>query len=124
MAGSLTELSKTVFQEIYADIPETRGIIVASHDGLPLVSDIKGGTSADKLAALMATTISMGRRIMPSLSLGEVSEFTITSSEGRLFIYLIGTSAALCIITPKSVNIGMVFLRATESAKKLSSAVG
>jgi predicted regulator of Ras-like GTPase activity (Roadblock/LC7/MglB family) len=124
MASSLTETTKQAFQELYTDIPEIKGIILATSDGLPLVSDLKEGVPADKMAALTATALSIGKRIMPSLGMGDVSEFTITSADGRLFIYLVGTSAAMCIMTPKAVNLGMVFLRATEVAKKLGPVVG
>jgi hypothetical protein len=118
---SLAEEAKQAFQEIYADIPEVRGILIATFEGLPVVSDLKGGLSADKLAALTATALSVGKRIMPSLGMGEVTELTISSNEGKLFLYLVGSSAVLCILAPRGVNLGMMFLKAGEVARSLAA---
>ena len=120
-ARSLAEEAKQAFQEIYADLPDVKGLIIATFEGLPVVSDLKGGLSAEKLAALTATALSVGKRIMPSLGMGEVSEITISSNDGKLFLYMIGSTAVLCLLTPRNVNLGMVFLKAGEVAKRLAS---
>jgi len=117
---SLTEQAAKAFKELYSEIPEMKGVILATSDGLPLASDMKSNISADKMAALVATALSIGKRIMPSFGMGEVTEFSITSAEGRLFIYLVGSSGALCFLTPRNVNLGIVFLKANEIAKHLS----
>lgn len=122
MASSgLLDHAKSAFRDLYADLPEIQGIIIATSDGLPLAAELKDGASSDRLAALVATALSIGKRMMPSIGMSTVTEFSITTGEGRLFIYAIGDSAALCILTPKTVNLGMVLLKAGDVSKKLAT---
>jgi len=116
---SMTEKIKKSIAELYNDIPEIKGVAVATLDGLPLVTDIKGDLTGERVSALVATAVSLGKRIMPSLNLGDVTEMSLSSQESKLFLYLIGNSSALCIIAPREINLGMMMLKAGIIARKL-----
>lgn len=119
----LNDEAKAAFEEIRQDIPEIKGMLIATLDGLPLAADVKGAVSSEKMAALTATAIGVGKRVTASLTMGDLTEVVISSAEGKLFLYLIGTSAVLCLLAPKNVNLGMIFLKAGEISTRLAAVI-
>jgi len=115
---TVSEAAKGLFEDLYAEIPEIKGILLATLEGLPLVYDFKEEQPAERVAALAASALGIGNRIMPLLGIDQVRELTATGAGGRFHLYSAGPSAALCILAPRSVNTGMLQLKATEAARR------
>jgi uncharacterized protein len=115
---TIAESAKGLFEEIYAEVPEIKGILLATAEGLPLVYDFKEEHSPDRVAAVAASAIGIGNRLMPLVGMEQVREISVSSANGRVHLYAAGPAAALCVLTPKVINTGMLQLKANEIARR------
>ena len=107
-------------------IPELRGVLVASTEGLPVAHSIAGGADparvaamADRIAAMAAAACNLGKRVSESLSVGALIEINVTGAEGQIFVYTAGTKGVLAVIAPKGGNAGLIHLEARAVAKDI-----
>ena len=119
----LEELQKNI-EILRAAIPELRGVLIASNEGLPIAHSISGGADparvaamADRIAAMAAAGVNLGKRVSESLSLGALIEISVTGTEGQIFLYWAGIKGVLAVIAPKGGNAGLVHLEARDVAK-------
>ncbi|MAT38255.1 MAG: hypothetical protein CL946_01485 [Ectothiorhodospiraceae bacterium] len=118
----LTEATKRLFEDLFAEVPEVIGVLLVSADGLPIVHELKPGINAERISAMVATAVNLGKKVSPTVGIGEVGEVTINASEGNLFLYIVNQSVTLAILTPNEVNMGMIFFKSAgmvESLKEL-----
>ncbi|MGH9658218.1 MAG: roadblock/LC7 domain-containing protein [Bryobacteraceae bacterium] len=107
-------------------VPELRGVLVASTEGLPVAHSIAGGADparvsamADRVAAMAAAAINLGKRVSESLSVGALVEISVTGADGQIFLYSCGTKGVLAVISPKGGNAGLIHLEARGVAKEI-----
>jgi predicted regulator of Ras-like GTPase activity (Roadblock/LC7/MglB family) len=107
-------------------IPELRGVLIASTEGLPVAHSIAGGADparvaamADRIAAMAAAAVNLGKRVSESLSVGALVEISVTGSEGQIFLYSAGVKGVLAVIAPKGGNAGLIHLEARAVAKDI-----
>ena len=101
-------------------IPELRGVLIASSEGLPVAHSVSNGTDPNRLAAMAAAASSLGRRISESLSTGTFQEVSIRGDDGVLFLYSAGPKAVLAVVGPMTANAGLIHLEARGTAKEIS----
>src|SRR5262249_9856977 len=123
--AKLEALQKNI-ETLRAAIPELRGVLVASTEGLPVAHSIAGGADparvaamADRIAAMAAAAVNLGKRVSESLSVGALVEISVTGAEGQIFIYSAGTKGVLAVIAPKGGNPGLVHLEARAVAQEV-----
>ena len=105
-------------------IPELRAILIGSTEGLPVAHWIAGGADparvaamADRISAMAAAAMNLGKRVSESISLGALIEISMTGAEGQIFVYSAGTKGVLAVIAPRGGNAGLVHLEARQVAK-------
>src|SRR5256885_6726028 len=108
--AKLEALQKNI-ETLRAAIPELRGVLIASTEGLPVVHSIAGGADparvaamADRIAAMAVAAMNLGKRVGESLSLGALVEISVTGAEGQIFIYSAGTKGVLAGVCPETGN--------------------
>lgn len=123
--AKLEALQKSI-ESLRAAVPELRGVLVASTEGLPVAHSIAGGADparvaamADKIAAMAAAAINIGKRVSESLSVGALVEISVTGADGQIFLYSAGAKAVLAVIAPKGGNAGLIHLEARGVAKEV-----
>src|SRR5437870_3337984 len=121
--AKLEALQKNI-ETLRSAIPELRGVLIASTEGLPVAHSIAGGADparvaamADRIAAMAAAAVNLGKRVSESLSVGALVEISVTGAEGQIFLYSAGTKGVLAVIAPKGGNAGLVHLEARAVAK-------
>jgi predicted regulator of Ras-like GTPase activity (Roadblock/LC7/MglB family) len=121
--AKLEALQKQI-DALRAAIPELRGVLVASSEGLPVAHSISGGADptrvaamAERIAAMAGASVNLGKRVSESLSVGALIEISVTGSEGQIFLYAAGPKAVLAVIAPKAGNAGLIHLEARGTAK-------
>jgi uncharacterized protein len=124
--AKLDALQKSI-DTLRAAIPELRGVLVASTEGLPVAHSIAGGADparvaamADRIAAMAAASVNLGKRVSESLSVGALVEVSVTGAEGQIFLYAVGAKGVLAVIAPKGGNAGLVHLEARATAKEIA----
>lgn len=113
------ELIEKDVQNLRTAIPDLRGVLLASNDGLPLVSMLPPEVDAKRFAAMAAAAASVGRRVSLSLNVGPLNEVSLVGSEGQIFLYNAGDKAVLAVIGRTGANTGLIHLEARWAAQEI-----
>ena len=113
------EALKTQLDNLREAVPELKGVLVASAEGLPVAHSMSNGTDPNRLAAMAAAASSLGRRISEALATGTFQEVSIRSDDGMLFLYSAGGKAVLAVLGPNTANAGLIHLEARNTAKEV-----
>ncbi len=114
------EQLEALVQELRRALPELRGAVVASADGLPVVADAPDAT---RLAAMAATALGLGKRISQTTQLGRLAETVVRGSDGYVVVYAAGDKGVLALIAPADANLGLVHLEARDVAGRLAEVI-
>lgn len=113
------EALKTHIEALRSAIPELKGVLLASNEGLPIAHSLSNGADPNRVAAMAAAASSLGRRISESMNSGSLGEVSIQAEEGALFVYSAGNKAVLAVISPQGGNAGLIHLEARTTAKDI-----
>ena len=64
-------------------IPELKGVLLASNEGLPIAHSLSNGGDPNRVAAMAAAASTLGRRISDTMSTGALAEVSIRGDDGR-----------------------------------------
>jgi predicted regulator of Ras-like GTPase activity (Roadblock/LC7/MglB family) len=112
------ELARVIY-DMRRSIPELHGVMVASVDGLPITHDFPEA-EAEKIAAMAATALSLGKRITERTNLGALHEAVIRGGYGYLVVYSAGDNAVLVLSAPSSANLGLMRIEARSASTSVS----
>lgn len=101
-------------------IPELRGVLLASNEGLPVAHSLSNGSDPNRVAAMAAAASNLGRRISESLATGTMAEVSVRGDDGMLFVYSAGSKAVLAVIGGAGSNAGLIHLESRTVAKDIS----
>jgi predicted regulator of Ras-like GTPase activity (Roadblock/LC7/MglB family) len=113
------EALKNHIEALRDAIPELKGVLLASNEGLPIAHSLSNGSDPNRVAAMAAAASSLGRRISDSMNVGALGEIAIRGDEGWLFLYAAGSKAVLAVMAPQGANAGLVHLEARTAAKEI-----
>ena len=113
------EALKSHIEALRGAIPELKGVLLASNEGLPIAHSLSNGADPNRIAAMAAAASSLGRRISESMNSGSLGEVSIQADEGALFVYSAGTKAVLAVLSPQGGNAGLIHLEARTTAKDI-----
>lgn len=112
-----------ILSNIRKELPEARGSILASPDGLSLAFDMPE-SEAPRIAAMAATALGLGKRIAQGTQNGNLQEIIVRGTDGYLTIYAVGTKAVLAVSAQPEVNLGLLNLVARDSVSALEKIFG
>lgn len=121
-ASKSSELSRVISQ-MHRNVPELFGIMIASIDGLAIAHDFAEG-DAERMAAMSATALGLGKRITERSDLGELGEAVIRGERGYLVVYSAGTDAVLVLSGPSNSNLGLMRIEARAAAVEIKQILG
>jgi uncharacterized protein len=113
------EALKNHIEALRNAIPDLKGVLLASNEGLPIAHSLSNGADPNRVAAMTAAASSLGRRISDTMSVGALGEVAIRGDEGWLFIYAAGSKAVLAVMAPQAANAGLIHLEARGVAKEI-----
>ena len=119
-AGGKSEILNNTLMTLRGSMPELRGALVATADGLPIAQSFSDATDANRVAAMAATALGLGKRINDTLGAGDLSEMSVSGLNGQVFIYSVGAKGALAVVVPAGVNLGLLHMEARDTAKTLA----
>ncbi len=102
-------------------IPELRGVLVATTDGLPIAQSFSDGTDGNRVAAMAATALGLGKRINESFGAGDLNEMSVSGVSGGVFFYAAGRKGVLAVVAPVGTNLGLLHLEARDAAHAIAS---
>lgn len=115
------ERLNAILQNLRNSLPEVRGALIATVDGLPIAQVVDGNTDANSVAAMAATALGLGKRINDTLASGELTELSVSGLNGQVFIYAAGRKGVLAVVTPSQMNLGLLNMEARDAAQDVAS---
>lgn len=119
---SLSSELNAILSDLRAGVPEIRGALVASSDGMAVASNTSGGDT-NRMAAMVATALGLGKRICDTFGGGGLNETSVAGSDGHVYIYSAGAAGVLAVITASDVNVGLINIECRDAAKKISGKI-
>ncbi len=116
------ELARVIYN-VRSSIPELHGMMVASTDGLPISHDFPE-SEAERVAAMAATTLGLGKRMTERTNLGGLQETVVRGDYGYLVVYAAGENAALVMSGPVTSNLGLMRIEARAASAVVSKVLG
>ncbi|HBY64426.1 MAG TPA: hypothetical protein DEH78_31785 [Solibacterales bacterium] len=116
--SKLEEVIKQL-EQLKAAVPEVRGVLLASVEGLAIAHQLAPGIDPQRLAAMAAAACSLGRRLTDSLAIGGMHEINVAAADGHLFVYSAGSKAVLAVLGPTFANAGLIHLEARDTARQI-----
>ncbi|AXG99137.1 roadblock/LC7 domain-containing protein [Deinococcus wulumuqiensis] len=118
---SKPERLKSILQNLRMSLPELRGAMVATTDGLPIAQAFSDNTDANRVAAMAATALGLGKRINDTLGTGSLNEMSVSGMDGQVFIYSVGAKGVLAVVAPSGTNLGLLHMEARDAAQAVAS---
>lgn len=109
----------TLLHGLREEVPELRGVMLASSDGLAIASDFPE-QEGSRIAAMAATALGLGVRIAETVRLDNLEETVIRGKAGYMVVYAVGETAVLAVAAPSGTNLGLIHLIARRVAKELA----
>lgn len=106
-------------ENLRAAVPELKGVVLASNDGLPIAHSVAGEVDPGRIAAMAAAATSLGRRVSGTLEVGSMTEISLSATDGQVFLYNAGGKAVLAVIGPNGCNAGLIHLEARWAAREI-----
>ena len=113
------ELS-SILESLRSAVPEIKGALIASSDGLAVAQSLSSGEDTNRVAAMAAAALGLGKRIATTLSAGTLTKTQVTGTDAQIFLYSIGDKGVLALIANSDANVGLVNLEASSSAKDIA----
>ncbi len=106
-------------EELRDAVPELKGVLLASTEGLPVAHSFANAADAQRVAAMAAAASTLGRRVGESLAIGSLAEVCVSGTEGHMFVYLAGARAVLAVLGPLDSNAGLIHIEARNAAQSI-----
>ncbi|MEO2068369.1 MAG: roadblock/LC7 domain-containing protein [Desulfurobacteriaceae bacterium] len=97
------------------------GALIASAEGLELVSYFTSGLDKDLLAADFASILAGVNGLLSDSGKGELSEVIVKGENGYLAIVSLGENVVLGVIAPSDQKLGLLIVAIQQLVKKLTS---
>ncbi len=120
MTGSKQEQLQATLQTLRSSLPELRGALIATVDGLPIAQTFSDSTDANRVAAMAATALGLGKRINDTLGAGDLSEMSVSGDNGQVYVYATGPKGVLAVVAPPAMNLGLLHMEARDAAKTVA----
>jgi hypothetical protein len=113
------EALKNHLEALRAAIPELKGVLLASSEGLPIAHSLTNGSDPNRVAAMAAAATTLGKKVSETMGAGTLGEVSVQAEEGALFVYSAGAKAVLVVLSPQGGNAGLIHLEARDTAKQI-----
>ncbi|MEF2280414.1 roadblock/LC7 domain-containing protein [Deinococcus sp. YIM 134068] len=118
---SKQELLNSTLTGLRSAMPELRGALIATVDGLPIAQTMGDGTDPNRVAAMAATALGLGKRINDTLGSGQLTDMSVSGASGQVYIYAAGHKGVLAVVAPTGVNLGLLHMEARDAAQSVAS---
>lgn len=111
------EQLRVALESLTEAVPDIDAALLASRDGLVIGST--SGADGSRAAAMAATVLALGDRVVKMLCLGRFEESVIESPAGTFVVYAAGDLAVLAVAARGGSNLGLLHLESRRTADTL-----
>jgi predicted regulator of Ras-like GTPase activity (Roadblock/LC7/MglB family) len=117
---SKVEALTTLLKNLEAGLPDIEASAVITVDGFMIASALPPGLERDRVAALSAAMLLLGKKTAKELEKGELSEVFVGGENGSVVLIASGENAVLIGLVRKDAKLGLVFLDMKKTAEEVS----
>jgi predicted regulator of Ras-like GTPase activity (Roadblock/LC7/MglB family) len=117
---SKVEALTTLLKNLEAGLPDIEASAVITVDGFMIASALPAGLEKDRVAALSAAMLLLGKKTARELEKGELSEVFVGGENGSVVLIASGENAVLIALVRKDAKLGLVFLDMKRTAEEVS----
>lgn len=103
--------------------PDIEASAIVSVDGLTIASSFPLGVEEDRVSAMSASMLNIGRRISSELDRGKLDEVYIQGNDGYILLMSMGNEVLLSVIARQQAKLGLVFLEMRKAISDLGELV-
>ena len=100
---------------------QVEGSLIASGDGFLVGHTLSEVEDAKRVAAMVATTVGVSRRMADTLNAGALKETSISAEDRLVQLYLVGERGALAVVAKTGSNVALINLKAREQVEAAKS---
>jgi len=113
------EKLKSILKDLNSSSSHIEASSVMSRDGLSVASVLGDGVDSDRLGAMCAALLGLADTTAKELNRGTLKQVLLHGSEGYMLITHVGVKAVLAVASEIGTNLGMVFVEAKKTAKRI-----
>lgn len=126
MAEYRVQLLEEILQQLHTTVSGLSGTVVVSTEGFVVAAYAGDGRSrlenpvdSPQVAAMAASIIALGERVLGRLSRGEIDRILLDGSAGGIVVVPAGSEAALAAMVSKDAKLGLVMYEVRRAAKEV-----
>jgi predicted regulator of Ras-like GTPase activity (Roadblock/LC7/MglB family) len=126
MAEYRVQLLEEILQQLHAGVDGLVGTVVVSTEGFVVAAYAGDGRSrlenpidSPQIAAMAASIIALGERVLGRLARGEIDRILLDGSEGGIVVVPVGREAALAAMVSKEAKLGLVMYEVRRAATEV-----
>ncbi|MFX0004666.1 MAG: roadblock/LC7 domain-containing protein [Candidatus Hodarchaeota archaeon] len=116
---NITAKLEVVLKKVLASNREITLAIITTIEGLPILSILPRGYNETRIAAMVATLLSISERTVVDMEIGQFNQIFIKGLDGYLLIFD-AEIAVLAVSTTEKAKLGLVFLECERACHKIS----
>jgi predicted regulator of Ras-like GTPase activity (Roadblock/LC7/MglB family) len=112
-------LVAAALDDLRDDVPQVHRVMLATSDGLPLVTDHQAALSEPHEAAMTAAVLALGSQVGSTVGGGDFIDCVIRSTESIVCVVAVGGGHVLAVSAPAGVNLGLLLRQSRITARRL-----
>ncbi|MGQ4895145.1 MAG: roadblock/LC7 domain-containing protein [Candidatus Njordarchaeia archaeon] len=117
---TIQEQLTSVLKEMENKDPDIEGSLLLRTDGLVLASAVAEGIDRDLAAAMSASILNVGSRVLEELKKGTVENVIVRGSGGVVMVIAVNPEIVLGAIGKKDSNLGLMLVEMRRTAEKIN----
>lgn len=123
MIESQSQIMVKRLRDLQAISPDIEASAIVSEDGLSIATYLPQEVEEDRISAMSAVMLSLGKRITDELKLGTLEQVYIKGENGSVILYSIGDEAVLMALARLQAKLGLIFLDLRRVVEDLSTLI-
>jgi predicted regulator of Ras-like GTPase activity (Roadblock/LC7/MglB family) len=103
--------------------PDVEAAAIVGVDGLTIASSFPLGVEEERVSALSASMLNIGKRISSELERGMLDEVYIQGDDGYILLMSVGNEALLSVLARQQAKLGLLFLEMHKAVSDLGDLV-
>lgn len=110
-------------QSFEVNTPDVEASAIVSVDGLTIASSFPLGMVEDRVSAMSASMLNIGKRISSELERGMLYEVYVQGNDGYVLLMSVGDDALLSVMARQRARLGLVFLEMRKAISDLGELI-
>ena len=110
-------------QSFEGNTPDIEASAIVSVDGLTIASSFPLGMVEDRVSAMSASMMNIGKRISSELERGMLDEVYVQGNDGYILLMSVGNDALLSVMARQRARLGLIFLEMRKAISDLGDLI-